>query len=115
MVYILEPITETHERNFCVEMMKRLNIHSKGTNASVMWFSKLVPVTIKLVWKLTKSCYVHQIRSFTTLLQRHERKERRSDTIGRDEQSCDELSVGSRTCTQDIHEHNAFDLLAVYM
>ena len=30
MDYILEPITESEERNFCVEMMKRLDIQRRN-------------------------------------------------------------------------------------
>jgi len=43
MNYILEPITETDERNFCVETMKRFDIQRKNEQ-----FCELAPVIIKL-------------------------------------------------------------------
>ena len=94
MDYILEPIVETDERNFCVEMMKRLDIQRRNDQ----FCDVILEVgsgdeqahlkTHKIVLCAASPFFYNTLNS-----DMKEKKEGVSDPTGRDEQSCDGRSV----------------------
>ena len=114
MAFILEPITETDEHKFCVEMMKRLDIQRKNEQfCDVILEVGSGDDQVRLKAHRIVLCAASPF--FYNALN-SDMKEKKEGVIRLEETSkavMEEVLEYLYTGHVDINEHNAFDLLAV--